>query len=332
MKTRYTIVVLLFMIFVSSCQRRPLEDEIGDLARIPIHIDWSQSALDMTTVHSVSIWFFPKDGTPSFEYRFDGNLTDREVFLPIGSYSIVAFNETVDASWSSLEFLGSDKYETFRVAARADTFRGLDSRVEESDIRKSPDALAAWSRDRFEVSPEMIYATTMNSRVEEVAAEHRIDIKMKSMTKAVKITAYVQNLTSARRCSGTLSGVTGSILLSTGGVYSGKVAHVFIMNNRVYDEKNIHNGYIHANFFVFSTSDEGKKVLQIDFELTDGKFAAPDPFDITNQIEPALPQVEVNVGAGVEGEEEDHPIILPEVEVNGDVGVDDWHNQFIPIT
>lgn len=330
--TRYTIFILLLILLVSSCKRRPLEDEMGDLARVPIHIDWSQSELDVTKVHNVSIWFFPYDGSPSFEQRFDGNLTDMEVLLPSGSYSIIVFNEAVDFSWSSLEFLDRDKYATFRVAARAGTFRGLDSRVEVSDIRKSPDALASWSKDCFVVSPEMIYATAMDSRVEDIDPSHRIDVTMKPITKAVKITAYVQNLTSAARCSGTISGVTSSILLSTGEVYSNNVAHVFIMNNRIYDTNKPNDGYIHANFFIFRRTDEGKKVLQIDFELTDGKFESPEPFDITKHIFPIQPQVDVNVGTGVDGDEENHPIVLPDAKVNSDVGVDNWQNEIIPIT
>lgn len=328
-KPRYYIIVLLSMIFVSSCQRRPLEDEIGDVARVPIHVDWAQSELEIAKVHNISLWFFPHDGGPSFEHRMDGNLTDGEVQLPAGSYSIVAFNEAVDFDWASLEFLGSDKYETFRVAACRDDFRGMNSRAEDDDVRRSPDALASWSCNRFEVTQEMIRMTSMGSRAEDLGPTSKIPVVLKSLTRAVAIKAYVQNLTSARLCSGTLSGVVGEVMLSTGKAWKNNVSHIFVMNNRKYDEDNPFNGYIHANLFVFNTSTDEHKMLQIDFELNDQTKDSSEPFDVTTKVDEDKPKVDVIVGSGIKPE--DPPIVLPEVGISGDVNVDGWEDNQIPI-
>lgn len=332
----YILYLFIITALVAGCQRRPLEDELGDLALVPIHIDWSESALDMTTTHNVSVWFFPHDGSSSFEYRYEGNLTDMEARLPKGGYSIIVFNETVDFNWTSLQFEGSDKYETFRVSARPDTFRGLNARGPEMDARKSPDALAVWSTDKFEVSPEMVRATAMGSRAGNTDSSQRIDVTLKPLTKIVKITAYVQNLTSALRCSGTLTGAVGEVMLSSSKACLENVAHMFIMNDRIYKKENPNNGYIHANILVFSASSDIKNTLTIDFQLTDGKTSSPDSFDVTEKVTQDLQEVEVKVGADAGGpaDEKDHPIVLPEVDVGGDmgVGVDDWQDNLIQVT
>lgn len=333
MKLRcYIIYVLLATVFAAGCQRRALEDEAGDLARIPMHIDWSQSGLNVANVHNVSAWFFPHDGRPSFEMTFEGNLTDVEALLPAGSYSIIVFNEVVNFRWSSLQFLGLDKYETSRVAARTDTFRGLETKAEELDVRKSPDTLAVWSCDKFDVSPEMVRISSLGSRAEGQPALPEISVELKALTRAVAVKAYVQNLTSAMRCTGTLSGVVGEVLLSTRKSVVTNVAHIFIMNNRLYDKVNPNHGYIHANLLIFNTGADFQKILQINFELTDGTKSSPDPFDVTTKVDEDVPKVNVNVGIGLDGDPEDHPIILPKTDVQGEVGVDDWTNNIIPIT
>lgn len=329
MNIRCYIALFLLMLVVSGCQRRSLEIESGDVARVPVHVDWAQSELDIAKAHNVSLWFFPHDGSPSFEYRLDGNLVDGEVQLSGGSYSIVAFNEAVDTYWSSLEFSGSDKYETFRVAARLDDFRGMNSRADDADLRKSPDALASWSCNRFDVTSEMIHITSQGSRADDLGPTAKISVVLKSLTRAVAIKAYVQNLTSARLCSGTLVGVVGEVMLSTGKASVNNASHIFIMNNRIPEQGKPNNGYIHANFFVFNTSTTYQKVLQIDFEMYDNTIESPDSFDVTTTMDQEKPKVEVIVGIDIEPE--DHPIILPERNISGDVVVDDWVDQQIPI-
>lgn len=341
--TMLRIFTMLLCVWVLvGCERRPLEDEMGSLASVPFTFDWSKSGLDESEMHRASICFFPHDGSASFAWHMQGDLTKASVPLSVGKYSIIVFNETTDEwDWERIAFEGKEKYETFHVYAVKDNFKGLYTRADESDIRKTPEALASWSLDEFEVTPDMIAYTrgtksrSINQDVVGKSLESVSGITPKPLTLSVHVTAYVHNLKSAVRCSAALSGATGKVSLATGRPVPGSVTHIFIMNNRKYDSEGSLNGTIEANLLLFKFVEEDiKNSLELNFELHDGTVTDPEIFDISDQIDKEKTTIEVNIGIkekDPDNPEADRPIVLPLIEVDNDVKVDDWKPVDIPI-
>ena len=99
MKSTRKIILLAALFAVSlftACERRSIEDGFEDTALIPVRIDWSLSGVSVEEMHRASVWLFPLDGSVPLQYRLESDLTYREIAVPVGAYSALVFNETVD--------------------------------------------------------------------------------------------------------------------------------------------------------------------------------------------------------------------------------------------
>jgi len=208
-----------------SCYRRPMDDAAPPaVARIPVHIDWSKSGIDLAAgdeanhVHRVSIRFYPQDGSPIFD-RFleEPNVTDGVIDVPIGKYKIIVYNESVDdiAWWNgAITFTDADNYDNFAAhavpldpASQASGFPFFRPGPTDNTILGGPDPrkLASWNLDLFEVTPNMVLVsngwapvahrtTTTRTAYEDQMMNALTDIVMRRLTYNVTVTATIQNL------------------------------------------------------------------------------------------------------------------------------------------
>lgn len=315
------IATLLLFIGSTGCNRRPLKDEGGNIAKVPVQIDWSKSNLDIENISRVTVRVFPHDGSPAYDFVMQESKTTDILPLAVGKYSLVIFNETTDPNdWKALTFAGADKYETFVVNTSEDAFRGLYSKADGNVIRKLPDALAAWSIDEFDVTPAMVGAALSNVS---------ISVAPVPVVKHIKILARVVNLVSAKKSSGAINGASGGIQLSTRKPTNELVTHIFIMNGRQYDDPAApKDGTIGASIVLFDASslENLQSKLLIDFLLHDETSVPTEVFDIASELKSDKPVIEISVGFG------DRKIILPAFPIGGQgVGVDEWDEIITPL-
>lgn len=344
------ILLSAICLLLGSCERRELTypNNPGQLAIIPIHIDWSESRLEQNKDSRASVWLFPKDGRQPIENHFQGNITDIEVKAPVGEYAILIFNETVaDSRWKGImEFRGTGRYETFGAYLLENNSALAKVRSEGSPYHHTALALAAWSLDDFVVTQNMIDVTrtraSLQTRAGEPltkAEETKVDqmlsrltmVKPQPMVRSVFVKAKVYNLNSAYGATAKFSGVTEGILLSSGQLIPSPVCHLLTMNNRQMEE-NGKDGTVENRFLTFGLLHETEQiVVNLSFQMWDTKwYDDPRPFDVTNTTSGTGDyEIELHIGQPAPGqpEEEDHPVLLPV----SDVAVGEWEEKFIDI-
>lgn len=361
MKTINNIIwAVVCFTLVLGCTRRPLDDDPGDTALVPIRIDWTHSMLDMNTVHNVSLWFFPhEEGRTPLEYRMEDNLTETVIPLPVGVYSVVVFNETVDDSYdenSSLIFSGQERYETFCVGVKDDATRlgRMYSRSDNTLPKRTPLPLASWSLDRFEVTWDMVVVTRTRSKAKVTKSlasytvtrtqQELVDLELESMlsvvplprTRRVVVAAYVENVKAAANATGQLDGATERVSLATGLPVLGIVTHAFALQVAAVkpDVDHPDNGTIESSFFVFDHQSEPTYTIDLNFQLRDGSWVKPnDVFEVTSQVDKEVFEIKINVGSDPHIPEPDPehprpPIQLPDP-INNSVGVGEWLDEEI---
>lgn len=342
------VLLCSVLLFSGSC-RRPTEDEVGRVAKVPLTIDWSQSNIAVDEIHRVSVWVFPHDGTTPYDIRLQGDVTQGILELPMGKYALVVFNETVDPTdRPGLRFVGREQYTTFCAVTAPDDFRGIYTQTEPDGtlFRKSPERLASWSLDEFEVTADMVVytrdllvgqpaapyqASAREAVTQELSKLHRIVPKPR--VKVVAITARVQNLVSAQKASGAIKGAVVGVNLSTGQAVLEPVSHIFVLNGRKYDDPtNPGHGTLGAVVHVFDVvgADRFAFELHTDFLLHNGVIHNK-VFDITPDLKKEAVHIFINVGFNASGRSDDE-IPLPIIpESAGAIEVDQWKDVIVPI-
>jgi len=336
----YTLAAALIAgLIFNACHRRELEDYQMETALIPVRIDWSLSGVSLEKTHRASVWLFPhNDGVP-IEYLLEKNnkndLTFREIAVPVGVYSVLVFNETIDDNdWNSLVFTGTDRYKTFAAISVPKSVRGFYTRSESLPLIDDPDPIAAWSLDRFEVTPELIIRTrsiSSRSALEEEAPDLTV-IKPLPRYERVVITAYVTNLSSSLQVTGTVDGMAAGVYMASGEKIKESAVHAFILNGRVWDNEN--DGTTTRAFNIFGRLPEpARQKVVLDFLLTDGALHPQEEFDVTDLIVTKTESIVTThtIDLGFSDNGGDHPITLPNLSMKAGIVVDGWDEIIIPI-
>jgi hypothetical protein len=333
----YALIVTLFAVLVlNGCERRQLEDEDMQTALIPVCIDWSESGVEVEKMHRASVWLFPANGRTPLEYRMEGNLSYREIAVPVGVYSVLVFNETIEENdWNGIAFTGTNRYETFAAVAVPEPVIGIYNRSDNLPLIVNPDAVAAWSLDRFEVSREMINRTrplSQNKSALIAEAPHLTVVKPQPRFERVVVTAYVTNLSSSMKATGTMDGLASGVYMVSGKIISEPAVHALIFNKRVYDN-NGYDGSTTCTFNVFGRLQPANHQLNIDFLLNDGTLHPREEFNVTNLIVTKTDEIvrTHTIKLGYSNLKGDHLMEHPVIESFGGISVDKWDEIIIPM-
>ena len=331
-KLRIMAAMLLAGLAFNACERRELEDDSTLSALIPVRIDWSLSGVSVEEMHRASVWLFPHNGKTPLEYHLEIDLTSREIAVPVGVYSVLVFNETTEANdWEGIAFTGTNSYETFAAVAVSESTRGFYTRSEELPLVGNPDAIAAWSLDRFEVTHEMVNRTrTLNMAALEDEVPHLTVIQPLPRFERVVVTAYVTNLKSSKQATGTIDGMSSGVYMVSGERISKPAVQAFILGERVYDGN---NGTTSRTFNIFGRLNEAKHNVAIDFLLTNNELHPREEFDVTNLIvTETVEHVRTHIiNLGYSNLDGDHHIELPEGDMESSITVDSWEEVIIPL-
>jgi hypothetical protein len=268
----------------------------------------------------------------------ESNLTYREIAVPVGVYSVLVFNETVEEDdWNSVTFTGINRYETFAAMAVPESRLGFYDRTNDLPLIGNPDAIAAWSLDLFEVTPEMVtrtrlYANDHSALENEVP--HLTVVKPLPRFERVVITLYVTNLSSSVQATGTIDGMVAGVYMVSGNKIPEPAAHAFILNGRVYDA-NGNDGTTTRTFNVFGRSpvQPASHNLYIDFLLTDGTLHPREEFDVSQLIVTRTDDIVCThiIDLGYSNLNGDHLIELPEADMKAGISVDGWDEVIVPV-
>jgi hypothetical protein len=347
------LIVVAIGNVLSGCKRRSLYNTATEpeTALIPVHINWSKSGVDTTTMHRVSVLLYGEAGGTPLEYRLEGNLNDKEIQVPVGVYSVIVFNESTDPTdWKGITFKDKDSYQKFAAVALPVASRGFYTRTDDLPLIDNPDPLAAWSLDRFEVTKEILLRsrstrdTRAGSRAEELLDEAIAGLSNIVPTPRIEtmtVTARVENLTSSMQVTGILNGMSSGVYMASGEKMTTTGAHTFILNGREYDDDDSDgekdDGTTTKTFNIFGRQPSDAHIdLYLDIMLTDGTMHPRETFDATNKIERDTETIPVSNSLLVgltsrDPDDPDHEIILPDMDVEAGITVGDWDEVIIPM-
>ncbi|MFI3302113.1 MAG: DUF5119 domain-containing protein [Rikenellaceae bacterium] len=320
---REFIAVALLLCTV-SCTHRPLTDEVcsgsysGVTAIIPVAVDWSISGISPTEnsydtsgdyVHRVSLRFFPHDGTTPFDRYLEESIYSGTIELPAGVYSVVAFNESIyDSYWNGVfDFVEVDDFDNFMV------------QLVDEDEEYSTEAykLASWSLEELEVTDAMVTASRTKGSTISTELENII---LQPLTCYVRVTANIENLTSAQGVYCDVSGFSNKTYMASGESHADQTTHAMELITRSYtDDENTYGSITHERLILTkSTHEEAEFNLKFEILLTDGTTHSPDEpleFNVNHQVTRyASDDFELSADFS-----------LPEV--SGGIDVEGWENE-----
>ena len=289
MKRTMTLSMLAAVVAIplfTACERRPLEDDFGVTALIPVKIDWSRSNIPVTDaggngyVHRVSLRFFPKDGSAAFDRYLELNVIEGKIEVPIGAYSVVVFNESVyDVYWEdAIRFSDVDSYADFAAtivhgqAANYPFYRPLVG----EELIVEPFRLASWSLDDFTITKETVTRTRSATRAASGADDPEnalTRIVMRALTHNVNVTAHVENLSSAQLLQGAMRGFAQTVYMASGETAQTPATHIFKLNSRVWDAGSQAHGTVSRSFLSFGRLPQNEQYwVDVDAVFIDGAF------------------------------------------------------------
>ncbi|MFR9553306.1 MAG: DUF5119 domain-containing protein [Rikenellaceae bacterium] len=198
-------LLLLALLFVVSCKRKPLSDDclcVSTIA-IPISVDWSTSGVDVQNV--TLLVYNADDGSLFYEHWFEHSTDAIQsyVSLPVGSYTAVVFNELRKSGQIDYvtcvdhENISTLKFESFDATP-------LRSRADTRAYVQEPGDLALSIVEDIVITDDMILeaaeiaalanGTKSLSTSTRTAVESLTGIVPLKKNTTITITAYVKNI------------------------------------------------------------------------------------------------------------------------------------------
>ncbi len=299
------ILLLIALFTLNSCYRKPLYDDCvcDNYARIPISVDWEPSGVPPKNVSVLVYDRSSGDLVEEFIYEHNTNNIQYYIYLQIGEYVAVVFNELRN----QIDYMSVDGYENFNTLK---FYANNDSRVRarsvggNDDYIQQPGGLAVQVIDDLDVTAELVKYTNKEDEELTKASEETRIMSNKLMgliptrkTVRLSITMHVDMIKSAL-----MPALVDLRNVSEGYYVSGDKNSLnaktvqFTMNNRTYDEGSDENGYISADIVLFGTlgerlsttshTDDTPLTLDALFALTDAdKTIENRKVDITDIVE-----------------------------------------------
>ena len=123
----YITAVLLLLLMVTACERRDLWVFGDQFKQVELDVDWrnyfrdSQLYPNAPDPGGMTLWFFPKDGRPSYSYT-TSEVRHYELYLSRGEYEGLVIDYS-PAEYGHQEFVGMDYAETAKVQATPSSYQ-----------------------------------------------------------------------------------------------------------------------------------------------------------------------------------------------------------------
>ncbi|MDR1369298.1 MAG: DUF5119 domain-containing protein [Dysgonamonadaceae bacterium] len=282
MTVKSYLLLLSVCLGLWSCDDRRDLIDLGEnwekTLAVKVKIDWNKAGINPK---NASLWFFnASDGTSALGGRPElTNDMELTVDLPIGQYSILVFNGTVDDQ-DNIRFRGTDRYQTFEAYAYSETPAGNAAARLRTDkdadlpFITPPNVLAVDRLDLLEITARMI----------DQKEETVITFTPLRLVAQINITVHFRglNYSASGGHSGVVTGMANSVFLASGKSGNEPANHAFTLNNRTFYSDNPTDGDMSRSFLCFGlpgmTYDplqlgETTHTLLLDILLRNGEHA-----------------------------------------------------------
>lgn len=296
----YAMIILNLMLLLTSCERRPLEEDCNPKALIPIRVDWTKS--EITPQNVTLLIYNDETGQLVLEHRFEhnNNFIQSYIELPIGKYKVVTFNELRDEV-DNVNIRRYDNINTLEAYSIEDV--NTKTRINNDFYTTQPSIFASALIKNFEITSDMVIRSTtikedgpLNINKLVLVTDQLMNIiPLRNICK-IHLTLHVKGLHNAL-----MPALINLRNLATGYLIGHELNTLniattqFTMNNRVYDNGSTQDGTISAVITSFgvignrtSISDQPSTsplLLNSLFMLVDkDKTIVNRELDITNMV------------------------------------------------
>ncbi|MGL4332202.1 MAG: DUF5119 domain-containing protein [Bacteroidales bacterium] len=341
MRARHAAIAAAVTVLFAGCHRQEIEDPDLLTALIPLSIDWSESRVSEESTNAVSCYFFPRSAAVA-TVHVSNNIHATKVALVPGEYDILIFNETTDqSSWSGITFEDTGSFHDFAALGRTNTTgegNPIYTPQAGEHIIHNPEALACWSMEGFEVTPQMIAytqgskGTLSDDQCKEIEESFSAlaGIKPQPRTTVLSTEVKIRNLNNAFTLGGVIKGMAAGIYMVSGEKKPRTVTGLFTFPADSSKWDNQTDGSIRQSVLCF-----GKSIAEpqdYDFELHAvlqwGENPKPWTWDVTGQIQ-QCEDPDLKISLGISGEAPDQEVDLGELKEGVDVG--GWEDENIDI-
>lgn len=277
-KGSWALLGIFCSTLIVACDRRPLEEELPIVAKIPVKIYWDLAEI---APKNATILFYSADGSLYKEWQTASQPTyaEGEVELAPGSYTAVVFNELMNQI-DYVRMSGSERLETFEAYITANLSPAYKfSFRDENGVQVNQPGILAACIATINVTPDMV--TRSQAEVRASAFDALIDLHPDRKTAQANMLVHVRGLNNARMPAvAELRHMASSYFFATDRNSLVPVTAQFRMNNRTYDPGSKTDGTISAIITTFGVLGEWHHIgdtpdaafyLDIAFMLTDAQ-------------------------------------------------------------
>ena len=306
MMQRRTIIpaVACFILMMwLSCSRDHLYYDTQARQNVQLNIDWSKTAFmpeskgynEDNRLNGVTIFAYDSvTHRLAAEFPPNANWQNPEIYLPVGTYNLVAVNDS-RAELPSICFNTGVRFEDFRAAVDADTVY-TNNYPEYLAVSTLRNVRVADYRDYFYDRPEdhIVYKEAM-----------QVYTVQRPVTKRINITVTVNGMNYCRGMQTSyLTGLSKGVDLSTMQPSKETVVYAFNLVNRAFRENSQSQAVIRQSFNSFSFNEanlkEGNRFeLVLNFVLINDELHTVT-FDVTGQFEKWLEEHSIDLDLGLD--------------------------------
>lgn len=314
------IVYFVTLSTLFSCKWQPIYNAgtTSNSATISFAIDWTEANMELSEVSNVSIYAYTPDEVSPY-LRISGNINSAYINLPVGTYSLLVFNDAVD-DILGVSFSDSDSFDDFSANAtlRSSTSDLYYDTTDNEAFASKLGRIAAWSQEEFEVTSEMVACSICEQESETI--ETIIDITPQSITRQCVVELSVDNLNNAQVVQATLIGFASGAYLSSGvNITSSVATTLYSVEMNSYTFSNDTDGSVKGETTIFGLSASTSTTYQIIFDIILGSGERVTySREITDQV-----TAQDGTTIYIELSDDDDKIVLPESSGTG-FGVDGW--------
>jgi hypothetical protein len=296
---------------------------------VRVRINWDTARIEP---NGASVYFFPKKG--GNPYILWTNHTSDSLYLPVGNYSVLVFNERVNEH-TDIAFRGTHSYETFEVYALPDysipDFLQYQAQVNH-DMSKATKLASTANPDVLAVARMNMFCLTHDMTLKGVGP--LLEFTPLRVTAELLVTVRIRGLQYAAvpsGCGGSICGMSEGMMLATGQPNLAPTTQYLTFRRADFDPDSRTEGVMQAVFNTFGPLlEQDVNLLWMQFLLRDGSIYTPDmERDVTGHFEMTdLPDRKwLDLSVGRKRWDNDDPITLPYAKPEDgifDVGVNGW--------
>lgn len=329
------------LLCLSACGERnttPCSVLSPQSAIIPVVVDWSESGLTPSRatigddeVHRLSIRLYPKSGGDVVVRFLEANLSEDEILVPVGSYSVIAINESVtDSYWEgAISFTDVDDFDLFAGELVTD----------EESSAAPPKGLVAWAIEDFEVTQNMAILTQgvtgvgdelVSVTLTDEEQEHLIaltNVVMTPRTRSLSVSVTTENLGSSQSITASVKGLSRRVNIATGATEVDPVSHSIVLDSFEYDSTtradSDASGVASGTQLCFAHSDDYEDEYTLDLEIYLADGTKHEDEEQLSSVDIAEQVTSTDSGSDYQIS---HTISLPIVE-GGSIGVEEWNEE-----